>query len=81
MDNDKENKVYSSSGNIFADLGLPLPEERMLKAELTRKISETITTKKLTQIQAAEILEIDHLSLNSTYVHNLYYRKGCIAQN
>ncbi len=54
-----ENKVYVSSGNVFADLRLPNPEERLVKAELARKISEIIATQKLTQVQAAEILGID----------------------
>ncbi|MBD2771399.1 helix-turn-helix domain-containing protein [Iningainema tapete] len=55
----QKNDVYVSSGNIFADLGLPNPEERLVKAELVRKISETINHRKLTQVQAAEILGID----------------------
>ena len=55
----EENKVELSSGNVFADLGLSNPEERLLKAELVRKISEIITNLNLTQVQAAEILGID----------------------
>ncbi|MEH2001404.1 MAG: helix-turn-helix transcriptional regulator [Nostoc sp.] len=55
----EENKVDVSSGNVFADLGLSNPEERLLKAELVRKISEIITNLNLTQVQAAEILGID----------------------
>lgn len=56
---DNQNKVVSGSGNVFADLGLSNPEERLVKAELAMKISETITNQKLTQVQAAEILGID----------------------
>ncbi|MTJ50547.1 helix-turn-helix domain-containing protein [Dolichospermum sp. UHCC 0259] len=55
----EENQVEVSSGNVFADLGLSNPEERLLKAELVRKISEIITNLNLTQVQAAEILGID----------------------
>ncbi len=55
----QKNDVHVSSGNIFADLGLPNPEERLVKAELARKISVTIDCLKLTQAQAAEILGID----------------------
>ena len=55
----EENQVEVSSGNIFADLGLSNPEERLLKAELVRKISEIITKLNLTQVQVAEILGID----------------------
>jgi len=31
-----------SSGNIFADLGLPNPEERLAKSELARQINNII---------------------------------------
>ncbi|MFN7850810.1 helix-turn-helix domain-containing protein [Anabaena sp. AL09] len=55
----EENQVEVSSGNVFADLGLSNPEERLLKAELVRKIIEIITNLNLTQVQAAEILGID----------------------
>ncbi|MBP5974102.1 XRE family transcriptional regulator [Brasilonema sp. CT11] len=55
----EENNVYVGSGNVFADLDLPNPEERLVKAQLARKISETINFRQLTQIQAGEILGID----------------------
>ena len=55
----EENQVEVSSGNVFADLGLSNPEERLLKAELVRKISEITTNLNLTQVQVAEILGID----------------------
>lgn len=48
-----------TSPNVFADLGLPNPEERLLKAELASKISSLIEQKNLTQMQAAELLGID----------------------
>ena len=48
-----------SSSNVFADLGLSNPEERLLKAELASKISSLIEQKNLTQIEAAELLGID----------------------
>ena len=38
-----------SSGNVFADLGLPNPEEALAKAELANKISVLIQERKLTQ--------------------------------
>jgi len=55
----EEIKVQPSSGNVFADLGLPNPEERLVKAELASKISSLIEQKNLTQIEAAELLGID----------------------
>ena len=55
----EEMKVYSGSGNVFADLGLPNPDELLIKAELVHQISELITERHLTQIEAAELLGID----------------------
>jgi len=51
--------VQSSSGNIFADLDLDNPEERLVKAELARKISSIIAAQNLTQAEAATLLSID----------------------
>ena len=47
-----------SSGNVFADLGLPHPEQRLLKARLTLQIYRIIKARRLTQAQAGEILGI-----------------------
>ena len=55
----EDNRVQFSSGNVFADLGLPNPEERLVKAELASKISSLIQQKNLTQIEAAQLLGID----------------------
>ena len=54
------NRNYvESSGNVFADLGLPKPDDLLAKAELTAKIIEEIQRRRLTQSQAAAILGID----------------------
>ena len=58
MTEDVKVRVGSSS-NVFADLGLSNPEERLLKAELASKISSLIEQKNLTQIEAGELLGID----------------------
>ena len=55
----QEIQVEVSSGNVFADLGLPNPEEMLVKAELASKIGEIIETRNFTQMDAAEILGID----------------------
>ncbi len=47
-----------SSGNVFADLGLPNSEEAMAKAKIAMKIHDAIKKKKLTQAKAAKILKI-----------------------
>ncbi|HVB57803.1 MAG TPA: helix-turn-helix transcriptional regulator [Candidatus Acidoferrales bacterium] len=51
--------VEEGSGNIFADIGLPNPEERLAKADLAIRIAETIRARRLTQTRAAHILKID----------------------
>lgn len=47
------------SGNVFADLGKPDPEESVAKAELARRIGGIIRERSLSQSQAADLLEID----------------------
>lgn len=45
-----------SSGNVFADLGLPNSEQELLKAKLTVQIYKLIKEQELTQSKAAELL-------------------------
>jgi predicted XRE-type DNA-binding protein len=47
-----------SSGNVFADLGLPNPDQELLKANLTLQIFRAINARKLTQAEAGKILGI-----------------------
>jgi predicted XRE-type DNA-binding protein len=42
-----------SSGNVFADLGLPEPEVELVKAKLVHAIADVIAEQSLTQAQAA----------------------------
>ena len=51
--------VEESSGNVFADIGLPNPEERLAKAGLAVRIAAAIRARRLTQSRAARILKID----------------------
>ncbi len=50
--------VEESSGNVFADLGLPNPEQELLKADLTLQIYKALKARKLTQTQAGKVLGI-----------------------
>ena len=54
-----------STGNVFADLGLPNPEEALAKAELAQKIIVLIREKGLTQVQAAKVLGVDQLKVSA----------------
>lgn len=52
-------KLEEGSGNVFADLGLPNPEERLTKADLAMQITATIRTRRLTQAKSAALFGID----------------------
>ena len=57
--------ITESSGNVFADLGLPNPEQELMKAELTLQIYRIIKQRGMTQAEAAKELGIKqpHVSL------------------
>ena len=48
-----------SSGNVFADIGMPDASEHILKAGLVARIERTIRQRELTQAAAAELMNID----------------------
>jgi predicted XRE-type DNA-binding protein len=48
-----------SSGNVFADLGLPDAGEHLIKAGLVVRIDRIMRQRKLTQAAAAELMGID----------------------
>lgn len=52
-------EVTESSGNVFADLGLPEPEEDLTKAQLATRIRQVIKRRRLTQLAAAVLMGID----------------------
>jgi len=51
-------RVEESSGNVFTDLGLPNPEQELLKARLTLQIYKIVKARGLTQAQAGQLLGI-----------------------
>ena len=55
----EEPVVERSSGNVFADLDYPSPEEALAKARLSSIITDILRRRGLTQIQAAKLLGID----------------------
>jgi predicted XRE-type DNA-binding protein len=56
---DEEMYFEESSGNVFDDLGLPNPEERLMKADLSIQIARIIRERGLTQREAAKEMGID----------------------
>jgi predicted XRE-type DNA-binding protein len=51
-------RAEKSSGNVFADLGLPYSEQELLRAKLTLQIYRLIKKRDLTQAEAGKILGI-----------------------
>jgi len=51
----RKTEIQESSGNVFADLGLPMPEEMQAKTALLRRISRIIEKRQLNKKYAAEI--------------------------
>lgn len=56
---DEEISVTSSSGNVFADLSLPDPPERLLKADLLIRLARLMKERRLTDAEAAVLLGVD----------------------
>jgi predicted XRE-type DNA-binding protein len=57
--------VERGSGNVFADLGLSVTKDDMLKVEFARAITAIINRGELTQIEAAEILRTDQAKVSA----------------
>lgn len=57
-------KRVSSSGNIFADLGLSNPEERLVKSKLAAALQRSIGEMGLTQTAAAALIGITQPKLS-----------------
>ncbi len=60
---DKKLEITQSSGNVFADLGLPNPEKHLAKVKLAYKINSIIGN--LKQAEAAKRLEIDQPKISA----------------
>ena len=58
-------QIEQGSTNVYADLGIGDAEEMLVKAQLATKIGEIIKRRKLTQIQAAELLCIPQPKLSN----------------
>ena len=56
--------IERGSTNVYADLGYPDAEEMQVKAQLATKIGDIIKRRKLTQMQASELLGITQPKLS-----------------
>ncbi len=59
-----ESEFVASSGNVFADLGLPNADEELAKAELAHSIRRRIDALCLTQTEAARRLGTDQAKVS-----------------
>lgn len=54
--NNEDTRIVESSGNVFADLGLPNADEHMLKAQIVVQLRRLIEERMLTQTKAATLI-------------------------
>jgi len=50
--------VTEGSGNVFADLGIASPEQKLLQAQLTLRIHRILKDSRMTQTEIARILGV-----------------------
>jgi len=55
----RKTKVEPSSGNVFADLGVPNAEEKLAKVRLAVAINQIIESRRLSQVAAAKELRVN----------------------
>lgn len=58
-------RVAPSSGNVFADLGLPEAEEKQTKVRLAVAINRIIGSRKLSQVAAARCLKLNQPKISA----------------
>jgi len=67
-----EKKVFTpSSGNVFADIGLPNADEEAAKVDLAFEISQIIEERGLAQTEAAEIMGVDQPKVSALVRYRL----------
>lgn len=60
-----EAEITPSSGNVYADAGLPHPEARLAKAHLLRVLRRLIQDNGWTQAEAAKVLGLDQPKISA----------------
>jgi predicted XRE-type DNA-binding protein len=58
-------KIIHGSTNVFADLDLPDAAERQAKLKLALAINDIVATRRLTQAQAANLLDINQPKISA----------------
>jgi predicted XRE-type DNA-binding protein len=65
-------EIIKAADNIFADLKVKEPQEALAKAELAWRIQKTITSRKLTQVQAACVLNLKQPDISDLFRGRLH---------
>ena len=60
-----DHTITRSSGNVFADAGLPDADTQLVKAQLVSRIDHIIRERGLSQREAASILDVAHPDLSN----------------
>lgn len=68
---EEESLIITGSGNVFADLGLPDPEERLAKARLTSRILDAVEARGWNPGQVAEALSLSEAEVSLLLVGRL----------
>lgn len=61
----REETIVTGSGNVYADLNVPGPEETQAKARLMHLIADEIERRGLTQAQAADIVGAEQSDISN----------------
>lgn len=67
----KRSNVEASSGNVFADLGLPDADERQTKVQLAVAINRELTARAWSQSRAAEVLGVNQPKVSALQKYRL----------
>jgi len=65
MGRNRNGDVTPSSGNVFADLGLPGAEEKQARVRLTLAINQAIQERRLSQTRAAALLDVSQPKISA----------------
>ena len=63
--------VVQSSGNVFADLGLPQADEKQAKVRLAVAVNQVIEKSRLSQAAAAELMDVNRGKISALVNYRL----------
>jgi len=67
----RSNGVVASSGNVFADLGLPAAEEKKTKVQLAVALNQIIQKRRLSQAASAHTLGVNQPKISALMNYQL----------